>query len=289
MKRAVLCALAATLAVSAWAQQKKKTAAPANTRKPVTPEHSILRHTEGARKANPATQDMLVMNLRMSTEKKDSVMLDTYAENQPRYIPSTETVLGPVLSLLSKGDSAVFWINADSLFRKSFGSEKPKGMAAGERVKFVVSVIDVLSQQELLKKQADYISDIKRQDSSAMMAYVSTLTGVKQTASGLMYVVTKATTGRQAKSGDKVSMRYTGYLLNGEVFDGNMEKNGPPFDFTIGAGQVIQGWDEGVALMKEGEEYKLIIPWNMAYGEGGTGPIKPFSTLVFDVKLEKIN
>src|SRR5690606_35260807 len=100
----------------------------------------------------------------------------------------------------------------------------------------------------------------------ALDAYLATQQDVRQTASGLRYVVVKATGGKQAKKGNKVSMLYKGYLLNGEVFDQNQDGSHPPFEFTLGLGQVIQGWDEGVALMKEGEQYKFIIPWKLAYG-----------------------
>jgi FKBP-type peptidyl-prolyl cis-trans isomerase len=111
---------------------------------------------------------------------------------------------------------------------------------------------------------------------------------VKQTSTGLRYVVVKSTGGKQAKSGDKVTVKYKGSLLNGNVFDETREGQ-DPFSFTIGLGQVIRGWDEGLQLMKEGEKYKLIIPSYLAYGEQGQGPIPPLSTLVFDIELVKIN
>jgi FKBP-type peptidyl-prolyl cis-trans isomerase FkpA len=250
-------------------------------------EYKINEHTEGNRMV--AAGDILLLNLRISTEKSDSVILETFTTNQPRYIPSDEPVLKEIFAMLSKGDSAEFYVNADTLFQKSFGAEKPKNMVEGERVKFVVRLTDVFSQQEMQQKQMQQMGEFVTKDSIASAEYLATQKDVQETASGLRYIVVKKTTGKQAVKGSKVSMMYKGYLLNGEEFDGNMDGSRPPLDFTIGLGQVIPGWDEGVAMMKEGEEYKFIIPWKLAYGERGAGPIPPFSTLVFDVKLVKVN
>jgi FKBP-type peptidyl-prolyl cis-trans isomerase len=104
--------------------------------------------------------------------------------------------------------------------------------------------------------------------------------------SGLKYQDVKVGTGAVAKDGDTVSVQYTGYLLDGTVFDSSL-KTGTPFSFQLGGHQVIQGWDQGVAGMKEGGQRKLIIPSDLAYGPGGQGPIPPNATLVFDVELLK--
>jgi FKBP-type peptidyl-prolyl cis-trans isomerase FkpA len=271
----------AFFAISAGAQNAK----PLVTKDGI--QYRIITHLQGARKAT--ANDVLRVNFRIATERRDSVILETFSMNQPRYVPVAEPTLKEALLLLSWGDSAEIFVNADTLFQKSFGNEKPRNMARGERVRFIIKVVEVLNQAEMLKKQAEQVNELKAKDSLGMVQYLSTLTGVKQTASGLRYVVTKKTEGTQAKNGDKVSMLYKGYLLNGEVFDGNMDGTRPAFDFTLGTGSVIRGWEEGVALMKEGEEFKFIIPYGMAYGEQGTGPIPPYSTLVFDVKLVKIN
>lgn len=94
-----------------------------------------------------------------------------------------------------------------------------------------------------------------------------------------------------AKVGDTVSMNYTGTLENGTVFDSNVDpKFGhvEPFIFKLGAGQVISGWDKGIAGMKVGEKKSLRIPPEDAYGENGVGPILPNSTLIFEVELLEI-
>ncbi|WP_394840403.1 FKBP-type peptidyl-prolyl cis-trans isomerase [Pendulispora rubella] len=92
-------------------------------------------------------------------------------------------------------------------------------------------------------------------------------------------------TGREAKSGDKVKVHYTGTLMNGKKFDSSRDR-GDPFDFKLGAGQVIKGWDQGVAGMKVGGKRKLTIPYDLAYGEAGHPPDIPAkAALKFDVEL----
>jgi FKBP-type peptidyl-prolyl cis-trans isomerase len=94
-----------------------------------------------------------------------------------------------------------------------------------------------------------------------------------------------AGTGATPKSGDKVTVHYTGWLTSGAKFDSSVDR-GDPFTFVLGTGQVIQGWDEGVAKMRVGEKSKLTIPPEMAYGKAGyPGAIPPNSTLIFEVEL----
>lgn len=109
------------------------------------------------------------------------------------------------------------------------------------------------------------------------------------TSSGLKYVETKIGIGAASKKGDRLTVNYTGYLLNGKKFDSSYD-TGKPFVFVLGKGEVIKGWDEGMANMKAGGKRTLIIPPQLAYGERGAGSvIPPNSTLKFDVELLKIN
>ena len=112
--------------------------------------------------------------------------------------------------------------------------------------------------------------------------------GVKTTESGLQYKVTKEGTGAQVAKGDLVTVEYEGRLTDGTVFDSTKNHNNQPADMPVVDGAVIQGWVEGLQLMKEGGEYTLYIPAKLAYGERGQGGIPANSVLVFDIKVNKV-
>lgn len=119
------------------------------------------------------------------------------------------------------------------------------------------------------------------------------LSYAEKSPSGLMYIEQEAGSGNSPTRGQKVVVHYTGYLAEegfkrGKKFDSSLDRN-QPFTFTLGVGQVIKGWDEGVAKMKENGKSTLIIPPELGYGARGAGSvIPPNSTLIFDVQLLKI-
>lgn len=105
------------------------------------------------------------------------------------------------------------------------------------------------------------------------------------TPSGLTYLITKKGTGPQLKAGDTVILNYTGTLTNGMKFDSSYDRN-KPFEFNLGAGRVIKGWDEGVAKLHVGDHAILVIPGKLAYGPKGVpNVIPPDSTLIFIVEV----
>lgn len=102
--------------------------------------------------------------------------------------------------------------------------------------------------------------------------------------SGLKYIIYAPGEGNQPRKGQVVSVHYSGFLENGEMFDSS-HLRGQPFRFPLGMGRVIKGWDEGIALMRKGSKFKLIVPAKLAYGKRGVGKIPPDANLHFDVEL----
>ena len=110
---------------------------------------------------------------------------------------------------------------------------------------------------------------------------------MQTTESGLTYIVTKQGDGAQAEAGQTVAVHYTGVLSSGAIFDSSIER-GEPIQFPLGQGNVIKGWDEGIAMMQVGGQAVLIIPPELGYGAGGVGPIPPNATLIFVVELVSV-
>ncbi|WP_029033337.1 peptidylprolyl isomerase [Salinimicrobium terrae] len=112
--------------------------------------------------------------------------------------------------------------------------------------------------------------------------------GFEKTGSGLRYKMISEGNGKKAEKGDTVSVHYKGMLPDGTVFDSSYKRK-QPIDFPLGKGHVIEGWDEGIQLLKEGDKARFVIPSNLAYGSRGAGGvIPPDATLIFDVELVKV-
>jgi len=109
--------------------------------------------------------------------------------------------------------------------------------------------------------------------------------GFNKTDSGLRYQIIQKGDGKKAEKGNNISVHYKGQLADGTVFDSSYQRK-QPIDFTVGIGQVIQGWDEGLQLLQVGDKARLVIPSELAYGsQGAGGVIPPHATLIFDVEL----
>jgi peptidylprolyl isomerase len=162
---------------------------------------------------------------------------------------------------------------------------------------YEIELVDVMTVDEHDRKVKDeqakqFAEKLKKQEEEKELIdqYLkeNNLTVTKELEGGVLYVETQKGEGRKPQRGEKVKVHYTGKLLDGSIFDSSRDR-GTPFEFALGRGQVIQGWDLGIAEMNIGTKGKLIIPFEKGYGERGSGDrIPPYSTLVFDVELMDI-
>lgn len=197
------------------------------------------------------------------------------------------------LKHMTAGDSAQVRLSVDSLVAAGAPSAPWMVMNADQKLIYNLKVVSVTPKALKEKQdQADAAKQVEVDDKLIQEHLAKNKIKAEKTASGLYYKMTKQGTGAQAQAGQKVSVNYTGMLLNGEKFDSNVDpqfQHVMPFEFMLGTGSVIKGWDEGIALLKEGGKATLYIPSNLAYGKNSPSPKIPAnSVLVFDVELVKI-
>ena len=193
--------------------------------------------------------------------------------------------------MMHVGDSATFIFDADTFFYH-MGIEKPfegKDLYLTFKLEELIpkAEVDAIMAEQEAQYNA-YVEQARAKEDSLMQEYiVKNKIKVAPTASGLYFISKKAGKGTQAMAGQKVAVHYTGKFFDGSKFDSSIDR-GEPLEFVLGQGRVIPGWDEGIAMMKEGEKAVLLIPSKLAYGESGNQVIPPFSPLVFDVELVKV-
>lgn len=190
-----------------------------------------------------------------------------------------------LLTLLGKGDSASCVVPAETFFKQY---DPPAPLKKTDNIQLDIKVLDILSKEQYDAQIAEQAAFNPEELSIKDYITKNNLTATRLS-SGLYYVVEKQGTGQQPKPGDKVKVNYTGRLLDGTEFDSSLKPGREPFEFTIGQGQVIKGWDEGIPMFKVGGKGKLLIPSALGYGENGTGNIPPGSVLVFDIELLGVN
>lgn len=205
------------------------------------------------------------------------------------------------LAMMHKGDSASFIVNTDSTFKYLFMQPTlPAEFNSTDVMRFEIKVVDFMPEkvyaqnfandvknrnaQRAAQLQNDYADETAKAAKELADYMTKNKIEAVPTESGLYYVVTEPGNGEKPEVGKPVTMHYTGKLLNGTVFDSSVERD-QPFQFVLGVGQVIPGWDEGVQLMTKGEKGLLYIPYYLAYGERDMGDIPPFSNLIFEVEL----
>ncbi len=245
---------------------------------------------------------------------KDSVIFDSKKNSQngtqfiefPLGKSSFKGSFEDALATMAAGDSASFVINADSVYLKTFRAKSlPPFIAKNSMLTFTAKLEKITPKDVVEKERAKKMEEQKAmmelrktEEPKALEKYLAdNKITVKPTASGLYYVEKQKGKGAKPGKGCKVKVNYTGRLLDGTVFDTSDEATAKqaglfnekrpyqPIEFPLGEGQVIPGWDEGIALLSPGAKGLFVIPSAIGYGAQGGGPIPPFSPLVFDVEL----
>jgi len=236
--------------------------------------------------------DMIKFHFVISTEK-DSQLTNSYKMGKPYTARLFNTSFGSLTEgflMLAKGDSAAFFLPADSVTK---GRPDPK-IKPGTLIKYTIKMLDIKSSAEFeqdrkkaMEEEQKLMNENKAKEPALIADYIKTKAPkAKKTDSGLYYIITQEGKGPKPKKGDTVYAHYKGTFLDGKAFD---DDRGKPFSFKIGAQQVIPGWDEGFALLKKGSKATFIIPSKLAYGPRGSGKIiPPYTPLVFEVELTDI-
>ncbi len=233
----------------------------------------------------PATGDLV--GVLMSMRAGDSLLIPMMP-NQMLMDSLYEGDLFAALRMMHVGDSATFIFDGPKFFENM--------MAPGQEYEFGdaplymdVKLLGLMKKEEVQKAQAEYEAQLNERqalEAGEIDEYLQKNPGMKQMETGVYLKTIKKGTGDKVEPLQNVKVHYTGRFTDGTVFDSSVERD-TPFEFTVGAGQVIPGWDATVSGMKVGDKVTVLIPSGLAYGEGRQG-IPPYTPLVFDIELLEI-
>lgn len=250
----------------------------------------LLSLGDGAEKAG--VSDFITVNISYRTIN-DSLFFQGLRKFQlttPRYNGSIDECF----TMLTLGDSATFYIPADTFFTRTLETSLPRFIKAGDFMRIDIKMIDIQNEKHYqLEKEAflHWINDFGDYEKVILKQYMEgEKLSITPTSSGLYYIPVIPSQGKSVALGDTITVHYEGRFFNGKYFDSTKKRN-EPFQFVYGQRwQVIEGLEEAIGMMKEGEKALFIIPSKLAFGEQGssTGIIPPFTSVVFEVELLEV-
>jgi FKBP-type peptidyl-prolyl cis-trans isomerase FkpA len=250
-------------------------------------------------RALPQEGDVLTLEMSYYLQDNDSLLFSTKDYQDAFMLPVQKSLfngdINEGLFMITEGDSASFIVKADSflIYNVGVGAQLPPFVKPESMFRFEMKVIHHKTQAEYMaemeaRREQDMVllQGLKEQETIDREQWLKDNNiSTKPTQSGLIFIQQTAGTGAKVEQGDLVKAHYTGYFLNGQIFDSSAEAP-EPFSFVAGRGQVIQGWDEAVMMMRKGGKARIILPSQIAYGESQPGfPIPPYSTLYFDLEI----
>lgn len=238
------------------------------------------------------------MEMHFKSSVGDSILFDSREMMRDKPVlfnlqnPNFHGDVNEGLLMLTAGDKAVFRTPLDSISKA--GNQLFPWMAKYDKMVYRVDVVSIKNPEQVQKERDSMQQALIAADEKVIQDYLKahSVTNAAKTASGLYYVIHKQGTGENAKGGQQVTVNYTGRTTDDKTFDSNTDSafhHVQPFSFQLGRGNVIKGWDEGVALMNKGAKATLYIPSRYAYGPQSPSPAIPAnSILVFDVEVTDI-
>jgi len=265
--------------------------------------------TQNSEGAQPQNGDVMVGELILRIEN-DTLFSNVGSPDRIFQVAEAPMFKGDIvegLKMMHVGDKAIFKIPADSIGNFMMESQMPpqykKG--SGQFFYYEISLMDLVTKDELAQEQANFIEEMnqrKDNEPATLAKYIAdnNITA-KPTKSGLYVIVNKKGDGPKVAAGKKVSVNYTGRLLDGTLFDTSREADAReankvqegreygPMTYTVGSQPMIKGWEEGIMGQTAGSDITLVMPSELAYGARGAGKdILPYSPLVFNLTIESV-
>lgn len=196
--------------------------------------------------------------------------------------------------LLAEDDSASFIISADGLFNQTLDTKLPSFIPPKSNMKVGIRIHMIRTEKEYKREKEEFlawIEDFGEYEQTVLRHFIEEQEiEIKPTNSGMFFIPIKKSSGKTVKKGDIVTVNYEGKFLNGEFFDSTVKRN-QPFEFVYGTEwQVIEGMEEAIGMMREGEKALIILPSDLAWGPDGssTGIVPPFTSVIYELELIQV-
>ena len=248
-------------------------------------------HRKGSDTKKPQINDILTTKMAYFID--DSLLFDSHQRGTPMQfplaLPHFKGDFYEGLGMMGEGDSASFLCPADSVFIHIFRvMDLPDFVTPASIMRFEIAMDKIQTEEEFQNAKIMETQALIEESHEKLVAFIAEQNiTVEPTDSGLYFIELQKGNGKKPNVGQKVKVHYTGTLLEGVKFDSSHDR-GEPIEFTLGVGQVIAGWDEGIALLEEGGKAKLIIPQHLAYRDRAAGIIPAYSPWIFEVELIEI-
>lgn len=253
--------------------------------------YKLIALGDGTTRATPT--DYITVQISYRTES-DSLFFSGVRKFQLTE-PHFEGSIDECFAMLAQGDSAAFYIDATSFFSKTLETSIPTFINANAYLRVDIRMLEVQTEKQYQQEKEAFltwIEDFGEYEKVILRQYLQDehIEIAPATGSGLYYISLSKGTGEGVLPGDTVTVHYEGRFLNGKYFD-STKKRSEAFQFVYGQKwQVIDGLEEAIGLMSEGERALFILPSNIAFGQGGssTGIVPPFTSVIFEVELVEV-